>query len=162
MQKALISLGSNLGESLLTIENALNEIAKLEGVRLLARSALYQTKPWGFSEQNDFINALCEIETSLSPLKLLEALQGLEQKFFRVRSENHYGPRTLDLDIIDFQELILDDPKLTLPHPRAKLRAFVLKPLVDLKGDYTFANGDKALSLLQALPSSEFEGIKKL
>ena len=131
MSQAWIALGSNLGDSGALLDEALEQIAQLPDSRLLASSKRYRTAPIGGPEQPDYLNAACLIDTQLDPIELLHALQRIEQSAGRVRHER-WGPRTLDLDIIAIDDLQSDDPKLTLPHPRAHQRAFVLHPLADL------------------------------
>ena len=135
MATALLSLGSNMGDSIATINLALKKIGAIAGVELLKKSSLYRTKPWGYKEQQDFINAACMINTKLTALELLHRLQDLEQEFHRERLFK-YGPRTLDLDIIAFDDEVVDSDELTLPHPHMHERAFVLVPLVEIARDY--------------------------
>lgn len=131
MSRAWIALGSNQGDSAVILTTALDGIAALPASRLLACSHRYRTAPVGGPEQPDFLNAVCLIETQLSAADLLSHLQRLESDAGRVRHER-WGPRTLDLDIIAYDDLEQQDPKLTLPHPRAHQRAFVLHPLAEL------------------------------
>lgn len=131
MSHAWIALGSNLGDSGALLAQALVDIAALPACQLLATSAHYRTAPVGGPEQPDFLNAACLIDTQLKPVELLHALQRLEHNAGRVRHER-WGPRTLDLDIIAFDGVQQDDAILTLPHPRAHQRAFVLYPLAEL------------------------------
>ncbi|PTY38633.1 2-amino-4-hydroxy-6-hydroxymethyldihydropteridine diphosphokinase [Saccharospirillum sp. MSK14-1] len=131
MSHAWIALGSNLGDSGALLDEALEQIAQLPDSQLLASSARYRTAPIGGPEQPDYLNAACLIDTHLEPTELLQALQQIEQSAGRERHER-WGPRTLDLDIIAIDNLLSTDPILTLPHPRAHQRAFVLYPLADL------------------------------
>ena len=114
MSVALISIGSNLGNSKENVTVAIKALGKLDDCRMLAFSSFYLTKPWGYKEQPDFINCACKLETGLDPLSLLHCMQKLEQDFHRVRNLK-YGPRTLDLDLIafDFQngdlDIVVDD-----------------------------------------------------
>jgi 2-amino-4-hydroxy-6-hydroxymethyldihydropteridine diphosphokinase len=128
MALAVIALGSN-------IEPETNLAAGLHllgaKVRLVAASRVFRTPPWGYAEQADFLNAVVTAETVLPPLELLHVLLQIEQERGRVRSIPN-GPRTLDLDLLLVDELVLDSPRLTLPHPRLHERAFVLVPLCDL------------------------------
>lgn len=161
MLSAVIGLGSNLGERQNYLTFALNAL-KRDGVRVVRRSPFYETEPWGFKEQPRFINAVALIETDLNPRELLYELQALENTCNRVRTEEHYGPRTLDLDILDIKGLLLADPELTLPHPRLQLRAFVLKPWYALDKDYVLADGRRIRELLEALPPEELQGVNAL
>ncbi|TLM88095.1 2-amino-4-hydroxy-6-hydroxymethyldihydropteridine diphosphokinase [Pseudarthrobacter sp. NamE5] len=126
--KAVLALGSNLGERNDTLTEAVADLVDPPEVRLLAVSPVVQTKAVGGPPgQPDFLNMVITVETSLSPRELLEHCQVVENKHHRVR-EVRWGPRTLDVDIITYGDLRSDDPVLTLPHPRAAGRAFVLYP----------------------------------
>jgi 2-amino-4-hydroxy-6-hydroxymethyldihydropteridine diphosphokinase len=131
MTLAYVALGSNLGNPRQQLLDAMDALAKLPGTRLLQRSPLYRTPPWGVLEQPPFINAAVELDTALSPHALLEALLAIEQGAGRVRAVRN-GPRTLDLDLLHVDGVQLADPQLTLPHPRMAGRAFVLLPLCDI------------------------------
>jgi 2-amino-4-hydroxy-6-hydroxymethyldihydropteridine diphosphokinase len=131
--RAVLALGSNLGERNDTLSEAVADLVDRPEVRLLAVSPVVQTKAVGGpAGQPDFLNMVISVETSLEPLELLRHCQAVENKHHRVR-EVHWGPRTLDVDIIVYGDLQSADPVLTLPHPRAAERAFVLYPwsLVD-------------------------------
>lgn len=126
--RAVLALGSNLGERNDTLTEAVADLVDRPEVRLLAVSPVVQTKAVGGpAGQPDFLNMVISVETSLEPLELLKHCQAVENKHLRVR-EVHWGPRTLDVDIIVYGDLETSDPVLTLPHPRAAERAFVLYP----------------------------------
>ena len=129
--QAFVALGANLGDPVSTLKSALEHMGRQAEIRLLATSSLYRTAPIGFRNQPDFINAVVQIETSLNPQELLAALLALENDFGRQRLEKN-GPRKLDLDLLLFDDLILETPTLKLPHPRLHLRAFVLAPLAEI------------------------------
>lgn len=131
MTLAYVALGSNLGNPRQQLLDAMAALANLPSTRLLQRSRLYRTPPWGMLEQPPFINAAVELDTALSPHALLDALLAIERRAGRVRAERN-GPRTLDLDLLHVDGVQLDDPQLTLPHPRMAERAFVLLPLHDI------------------------------
>ena len=131
MTLAYVALGSNLGDPRQQLLDAMAALANLPDTRLLQRSRLYRTPPWGVLEQPPFINAAVELDTALSPHALLDAMLAIEQRAGRVRAERN-GPRTLDLDLLHVDGVQLDDPQLTLPHPRMAERAFVLLPLHDI------------------------------
>lgn len=131
MTLAYVALGSNLGDPRQQVLDAMDALANLPDTRLLQRSRLYRTPPWGVREQPPFINAAVELDTALSSHALLDALLAIEQRAGRVRGERN-GPRTLDLDLLHVDGVQLDDPQLTLPHPRMAERAFVLLPLHDI------------------------------
>ncbi|WP_284976690.1 2-amino-4-hydroxy-6-hydroxymethyldihydropteridine diphosphokinase [Arthrobacter sp. efr-133-TYG-104] len=126
--KAILALGSNLGERNDTLSTAVADLVDPPEVRLLGVSPVVQTKPVGGPEgQPDFLNMVMAIETLLTPHELLKHCHAVEQKHHRTR-EVRWGPRTLDVDIIVFGDVVSEDPVLTLPHPRAAVRAFVLYP----------------------------------
>ncbi|WFU38482.1 2-amino-4-hydroxy-6-hydroxymethyldihydropteridine diphosphokinase [Bradyrhizobium sp. CB82] len=130
---AVIALGGNVGDVRATFRDAISDICGASQAKLLARSSDYSTPPWGDEDQAPFINACIEIETSLDPQELLSVLQKVEQKFGRTRTkERRWGPRTLDLDLIAYDDVSLQTPELTLPHPRLFERAFVLVPLAEI------------------------------
>src|SRR3954452_10379525 len=124
MASALIALGGNVGDVRGTFRKAIANICGMTQAALLARSSDYATPPWGDEQQDRFINACIEIDTSLDPHALLFTLHKIEQKFGRDRTkERHGGPRPLDLDILAYDDVMLDKPELTLPHPRLFERA---------------------------------------
>ena len=131
MSLAYVALGSNLGDPRQQVLDAVDALARLPGTSLRQRSSLYRTPPWGVLEQPPFINAVVELDTELSPHGLLDALLAIEQRAGRVRAERN-GPRTLDMDLLHVDGVQLDDPVLTLPHPRMGERVFVLLPLCDI------------------------------
>jgi 2-amino-4-hydroxy-6-hydroxymethyldihydropteridine diphosphokinase len=129
--KAYIAIGSNLAEPLKQVIAAWDEIAKLPKSELIQKSSLYVSKPLGYKDQPDFINAVVLLDTELSPHELLSELQSVEILHERVRSFPN-APRTLDLDIILFGNLEINDPQLVIPHPRMHERAFVIFPLQEI------------------------------
>lgn len=131
---AYIALGANLGNPRDTVQQAIGSLDRLPSTRLRQASSLYLTAPMGLPDQPDFINAVACVATRLSAPALLEALLDLEQQQGRVRSVAN-APRTLDLDILLYGDLVLDTPALILPHPRLHLRAFVLEPLAEIAPD---------------------------
>lgn len=145
--RAAIALGSNLDDPEAQVRRAFDEIAALPGTRLTARSPLYRTAPVGYAEQPDFVNACALVETTLAPRALLEGLLAIEQRHGRVRAMRN-GPRTLDLDIVLYGERTIDEPGLTVPHPRAHERVFVLKPLLDVWPDALIPGRGRAADLV--------------
>jgi|SRR5579872_2427036 len=132
-RSALIALGGNVGDVRSTFRKAIAHICGMAQAVLLARSSDYLTPPWGDEQQAPFVNACIEIETALDPHALLFVLHRVEQKFGRDRSkERRWGPRTLDLDLIAYDDVSLQRPELTLPHPHLFERAFVLVPLAEI------------------------------
>ncbi len=128
---ACIALGANIGEPLRQIEAGFQALAALPGTRLTARSSLYRSAPVGYADQPDFINAVALIDTTLEPHALLEALLSIERVNGRVR-EFPNAPRTLDLDIVLYGDVVIHDPGLTIPHARMLERAFVMLPLAEV------------------------------
>jgi len=157
MADVLIALGGNIGDVRETFRKAIANILGMAQAALLKRSSDYATPPWGDEQQPRFINACIEIETGLDPHALLFTLHRIEQKFGRDRSrEQRWGPRTLDLDLIAYDDVSLQKPELTLPHPRLFERAFVLVPLVEIAPDRLIAGRSIAAALAQ-LPTLGIE-----
>jgi 2-amino-4-hydroxy-6-hydroxymethyldihydropteridine diphosphokinase len=132
---AYIGLGSNLSEPIKQVQAAIDEIKKLEQSLVINVSSLYLSKPMGPQDQDDYINAVLALETMLAPIKLLDALQKIENKAGRVRKENRWGARILDLDIILFGNEIINSERLIVPHYGMKKREFVLLPLAEIAAD---------------------------
>ncbi|MDQ0715213.1 MULTISPECIES: 2-amino-4-hydroxy-6-hydroxymethyldihydropteridine diphosphokinase [Streptomyces] len=130
---AVVALGSNLGNRLETLQGAVDALGDTPGLRIKGVSPVYETEPWGVDpgSQPAYFNAVVVLKTTLPPSSLLERAHAVEEAFHRVRDE-HWGPRTLDVDIVSYADVVSDDPQLTLPHPRAHERAFVLAPWHDL------------------------------
>lgn len=150
MAKAWIGLGSNLENPHKQITDAFVELAELPTTQLIKKSSLWQSKPFGPQDQPDFINAVAEITTLLTPLELLAELQNLEKLHDR-KKERHWGPRTLDLDLLLYEQEQLATTNLTLPHPGIKERAFVLCPLAELDEDLFIPELGKVKQLIQQL-----------
>ncbi|MDR1996132.1 2-amino-4-hydroxy-6-hydroxymethyldihydropteridine diphosphokinase [Azonexus sp.] len=134
MSLAYVALGANLGDPASTIRAAFGALANLPASRVARCSSLYRTAPVGLANQPDFINAVALLDTTLAPPELLAELLDIECRFGRRRREKN-GPRSLDLDLLLYDERRLDLPELTLPHPRLHLRAFVLQPLAEIAPD---------------------------
>ena len=132
--RAVVALGSNLDGPEQRVRRAFDELGRLPSTRLVARSALYRTAPVGFLGQPAFVNACALVETALGPREFLAGLLAIERSHGRVRDVPN-GPRTLDLDIVMYGDTVLHEHGLTLPHPRAHVRAFVLAPLLDVWPD---------------------------
>ena len=159
MADVLIALGGNVGDVRATFQKAIANICGMAQAALLARSSDYTTPPWGELDQARFVNACIEIETSLDPHALLFTLHKIEKKFGRDRTnETRWGPRTLDLDLIAYDDVSIDQPELTLPHPRLFERAFVLVPLTEIVPDRRIAGRD----LRVALAGLSTDGIERL
>lgn len=151
MAIAYIALGSNLERPQQQVTNALNAIAALPHSQLQTSSPWYRSKAVGPGQQPDYINGACVINTDLQPLPLLHALQKIEQQQGRVRNEL-WGARTLDLDILLYDNLQLDTEELQIPHPRMTERNFVLFPLADINNNLTLPDGRKLQELLANCP----------
>jgi len=129
--KAFIGLGSNLGERESMIRLALDDLARLPSTVLVRASSLYDTEPVGEVDQPNFLNAVAQVDTGLTARQLLWNLQLIEKRLGRVRTQR-WGPRTIDLDLLLYGNLVLEEPELRIPHPELIRRSFVLVPLVEL------------------------------
>jgi len=145
---ANIAIGSNLDQPQRNVEAAIEHVSSLGKLRV--RSGLYATKPWGVEDQPDFCNAVVQIETDIAAPQLLTALQKIEAMMGRT-STYKWGPRLIDLDLLTFDDLQLDEPNLTLPHPRMQERAFVLVPLAEIDPAY--------VPMRDQLPAIELAGV---
>ena len=131
--QACIGLGGNVGDVPATLDAALAALAALPATRVLRTSGYYVTPAWGGIEQPDFVNAAAVLDTALAPLDLLDGLLAIERRAGRDRNrEVRWGPRTLDLDLLLYGDVVLDSPRLSLPHPRLHERAFALLPLAEV------------------------------
>ncbi len=142
-----LALGTNLGDRLANLQAARSALPP--AVRVLQRSKVYETPPWGVTDQPAFLNMAVKGETSLAPVTLLKALKQLEKKMGRVPSVR-YGPRLIDIDILFYDDVILDTPELTIPHPRLPERAFVLVPLADVAAELIHPVLHKSIQALLA------------
>jgi 2-amino-4-hydroxy-6-hydroxymethyldihydropteridine diphosphokinase len=159
MASALIALGGNVGDVRATFKKAIAHVCGMAQGALIARSSDYTTPPWGDEDQPPFINACIEIDTALDPHALLFVMQKVEQKFGRIRTKDRqWGPRTLDLDLIAYDDISLQKPDLTLPHPRLFERAFVLVPLAEIAPDRRIGGR----RVRDALASVSAQGIERL
>jgi len=131
LTRAYLALGSNLGDRAAYLQGAVDELANTPGVRVVAVSRVYETVPVGGPAQDDYLNAVVAVDTDLDPWQLLAVAHSCEAHGRRVRAER-FGPRTLDVDILLFGDVEMDDPALTIPHPRMWQRNFVLAPLRDV------------------------------
>ena len=131
MERVFLGLGSNIGDRTANIERASRLIGEIEAVRLVRMSSLFETEPVGYEDQPDFINAVLEIGTPLTPRELLAAVKEIEQRMGRTWTVR-FGPRIIDVDILLFGQRVIDEPGLTIPHPRMHERRFVLGPLAEI------------------------------
>ncbi len=159
MNKAYLGLGTNMGDREEYLRRACAIINDHKDIRVCKISKVYETKAWGYTNQNDFLNICMEIDTSLNPEELLDVCHDVENELNRVRTIR-WGPRTIDVDILFFNDVVSDDKVLTLPHPRIKDRAFVLVPLMDLNENLVIDN--KNISYyLSNLKKEDLEEVKK-
>jgi 2-amino-4-hydroxy-6-hydroxymethyldihydropteridine diphosphokinase len=148
---AHVGLGANLGDAVATLREAGLRLERLGCVT--ARSSLYRTPAWGVTEQPPFINAVVALATALDPHELLRALKALEDELGRTVTYR-WGPRTIDLDILTYGDLRMDEPELTIPHARLAERAFALVPLAEIAPDFG--------GLLDALPPAEVAAVERI
>ena len=132
MTRAYVGLGANLGDRERTLRAAVDVLAAEDGIEVVALSTLRETEPVGVGEQPRYLNGVAALETTLTPRRLLDRLLAVEQRFGRVRVPGEHGPRTLDLDLLLYGDETIDEPGLTVPHPRLHERRFVLEPLAEL------------------------------
>jgi 2-amino-4-hydroxy-6-hydroxymethyldihydropteridine diphosphokinase len=149
---AFISVGSNLGDKLEQCRRGVDALAAGGDIRITGTSRMYRTEPVDVADQEWFVNGVIRVETGLGPFELLARLQSLQRQAGRAEGGVRFGPRVLDLDILLYDRLVMDDPRLTLPHPRMHRRRFVLKPLCDIDPDTVHpVLGQTAAALLAAL-----------
>jgi 2-amino-4-hydroxy-6-hydroxymethyldihydropteridine diphosphokinase len=152
-----LGLGSNLGDRKSFLDSAISTL--VPAVRVSRLSPIYETDPWGYSDQDDFLNMVVEAETDLGPKQLLVLLKGIEVKLGR-KTRFRNGPREIDIDILLYDDLILEEAGLRIPHPRLPERAFMLIPLADLAPDLEIPGVGKTVSEL--LKNLDPSGIRKL
>jgi 2-amino-4-hydroxy-6-hydroxymethyldihydropteridine diphosphokinase len=156
VSRAVLALGANLGDRVAALQSAVDELAAAG--KVLAVSGVYQTAPVGGPEQPDYCNAVVLLETALRPMALLDVAHSIEAAAGRVRLER-WGPRTLDVDIIAYDDVVSSDPVLTLPHPRAHERGFVLVPWAEVAPDATLAGHGRITDLLDTVDRS---GVRRM
>jgi 2-amino-4-hydroxy-6-hydroxymethyldihydropteridine diphosphokinase len=155
-ERAFVALGGNLGDPRAAMRSALDLIDADYDTQVLRVSSLYRTPPWGKADQPDFLNAVAEVATSLAPRALLDLCLTTETALHRVRDER-WGPRTIDLDLLAYGDLVLAEPGLEIPHPRLTERAFVLVPLAELAPDLHI----KGLPVSEWLVLADIAGIAR-
>ena len=159
MAEAFIALGGNIGDVRATFSQAISLLCDDLDIRLTARSSDYRTPPWGVTDQPPFINAVIAVSTRLTPQALLARAQACERALGRNRDrEQHWGPRRIDLDILAYDDVVLNDAILTLPHPHLFERAFVLVPLAEIAPDHVIAG----VRVSDALKRVDAAGIERL
>lgn len=155
--RATLGLGSNLGDRLSNLQGAVDALGETPGVIVEGVSPVYETEPFGGKDQPDYLNAVVTLRTVLSPRLLLERAFAVEDAFGRVRAER-WGSRTLDVDVITYDELISADPELTVPHPGAHVRATVLAPWYDIAPDARVPGHGPVVDLLAA---ADMSGVRR-
>ncbi len=159
MVEALLGLGGNVGAARRTLDEAITLLCGKNGIRLLARSSAYRTAPWGVEDQPAFINICIAVETSLTPHQVLERAQAVENALGRDRgNERRWGPRPIDIDLLAYDDLKLQTPELTLPHPRLFERAFVLVPLAEIAPERIIGG----MRVREALARLDRSGVERL
>jgi len=159
MVEALLGLGGNVGDVRKTLDRAVTLLSDPDEVRLLARSSHYRTAPWGFANQPPFINLCIAVDTQMTPHHLLARAQAVERALGRERAkEERWGPRPVDIDLLAYDDLALQEPDLTLPHPRLFARAFVLAPLAEIAPERVIAG----VRVREALAQLDASGIERL
>lgn len=154
-QRATLGLGGNLGDPIRAMASALRILDARDDCTVIAVSRLYRTPPWGKTDQSFFFNACAELETTLAPDALLDVCLNVEKEMKRERKER-WGPRTLDIDILTYADLLVAAPRLEIPHPRMTERGFVLKPLADFAPNLR-VNGR---TVVEWLREADIEGIE--
>ena len=160
-EAAYIALGSNLEEPQRQLQAGFAALARLPDTQLVAQSSLYRSAPVGYANQPDFVNAVAVIHTTLTPRALLDALLSIERMHGRVR-EFPNAPRTLDLDIALYGERVINEPGLTVPHPRMHQRAFVLAPLAEIAPDAQVPGHGRVRDLLAAVDVASVSVLKAI
>lgn len=160
MARAFVGIGANLGEPAAQVEWGIAELGKLAGTRVLRASSLYRTAPIGYADQPDFMNAVALLETTLEPRDLLDALLGIEHAAGRKRTFQN-APRLLDLDLLLYDDQLIDSPGVAIPHPRMHARAFVLAPLVEIAPDAVIPGQGRAADLLRRVGSQDVRLVQR-
>jgi 2-amino-4-hydroxy-6-hydroxymethyldihydropteridine diphosphokinase len=157
--EALLALGGNVGDVRATFDRAIQMLCADKAVRLVARSSDYRTPPWGVTDQPPFVNAVIAVATSLGPRDLFMRAVAIERALGRERvKERRWGPRAIDIDVLAYDDVVMHDPDLTLPHPRLFDRGFVLMPLAEIASDRIIAG----ICVSDALARADVSGIEKL
>lgn len=158
--EAYLGLGSNLGDREHNLGRAVSLLERMAGP--VIASSVYETKPWGYASQPDFLNLVCRVDTALTPQALLEAAQEVE-RFVGREPTFRYGPRVIDVDILLYGDTVIDVPELRVPHPRLSERAFALAPLAELAPELLHPElGVSIRELLERLPRAEREAASRI
>ena len=157
-EAVFIALGSNIGDSVTIVEQAIAALGRIQQCKLRGRSSLYRSAALGDTQQDDYINAVAWIDTRLEPMALLLELQSIEHAYYRTRNtQERWAPRTLDLDIILFGDRSIDDSHLVVPHPEFAVRRFVLEPMLEIDGDRFITGYGSLRYLLDHAPPLRME-----
>ena len=154
MHKVFLSLGSNLGDKLENLNNAITKISLNEHIKFSSCSNIYQSMPMYKLNQDDFLNMVIEIETNFRPLELMKYIKDIEILLGRSLDQKHNYPRVIDIDILDYENQLFNTPKLTIPHPKLFERMFVLKPWSEISPDYVINKGKTVKDLMLLLDSN--------
>ena len=160
MVNAWLGLGSNLQQPEEQLREALRRLDTVTGVNLLRVSSLFRTPPWGDEEQDDFINAVAQVDTALDPAALLNDIQLIENLMGRQRDDRRWGPRLIDIDLLLYGDLQVDTEELVIPHPRMHQRAFVLVPLFELEPGLVIPGCGRVDELLQQVDAGGIERLE--
>jgi len=161
MNNAHLALGTNIEPRHSHMQQALALLEQDDSIKIIKRSSIYETAPVGYMDQADFLNMVIEIETTLSPMKLLDYCQSIEQQLGRVRNIR-FGPRTIDLDILTYNQENSTVERLIIPHPRMHERAFVLIPLQEIAPEFIIpVRNQRVVDIIDSLPESDIEGVRK-
>ena len=159
MTIAFIGLGSNLDSPRQQIITAIQSLEEIKSTRVLSSSSLYKSKPLGPQDQDDYINAVVKLETNLEAIDLLDCLQKIENDHGRVRNE-HWGPRTLDLDILMYGDEIIENDRLTIPHSEIVNRSFVLIPMAEIDSACVIPGKGLLSDLISGIKQDDLERLK--
>ena len=135
-----LGLGSNMANKLSNLEEAISFIDKIQNINVLLKSKIYETSPMENLNQDNFLNQVIQIDTDIKPLELLKIIKNIENTMGRIKNKERYMPRIIDIDILAYQDLILNNEILSIPHPKIKFRKFILKPWSDIAPDYILPN----------------------
>jgi len=152
--RAYVGLGSNLGDRAATLTRAVELLGRVRGIEVVAVSGFRETDPVGYFDQPPFLNGAAALDTTLAPQGLLHALLEIERELGRTRLGPRYGPRTIDLDLLLVDGIVVDEPGLTVPHPRLHERSFALEPLAELDPDLVVPGHGRVDDLLRGLEST--------
>ena len=142
---SFLSLGSNIGDRFINLKKSISLINKSKKIKLLLKSKIYETSPMENLDQNNFLNQVIKIDTNLEPLDLLSVIKDIECRMGRSKSIDRYMPRIIDIDILTYDKLLFSHKDLVIPHPKIKLRKFILKPWSDIAPDYILSNSKSTI-----------------